>query len=91
MRICVHVAGERLKPSNPPACYRHVVNQLGTPTCTLTLICLIEIVAIAVTTFKLKNTSYQILSLKSKTLVEEVESKLEPRCKGSRGNIISKL
>ena len=35
--------------------------------------------------------SYQILSLKSKTLVEEVESKLEPRCKGSRGNIISKL
>ena len=89
MRICAHVAGERLKPSNPPACYRHVVNQLGTPTCTLTLIWLIEI--IAATTFKLKKMSYQILSLKSKTLVVEVESKLEPRCKGSRGNIISKL
>ena len=28
---------------------------------------------------------------KAKTLAEEVESKLEPRCKGSRGNIISKL
>ena len=71
MRICVHVAGERLKPSNPPECYRHVVNQLGTPTCTLTLIWLIEI--IAATTFKLKKMSYQILSLKSKTLVVEVK------------------
>ena len=91
MPVCVHVAGERLKPSNPPACYRHVVNSSVLPLLLLTLIWLIEIVAIAATTFKLNKMSYQILSLKSKTLVEEVESKLEPRCKGSRGNIISKL
>ena len=58
MCICVRVAGGRLKPPNPPACYRHMHLHSVIARASLTLIQLIEVVAVAATmaatTFKLK-------------------------------------
>ena len=80
--VCELVAGGTLKPPNPPTRYRQVINQLGTCTCSP--------LRQRPSNWK-KKCHIKFFPSKAKALVEEVERKLELPCKGSRGNIISKL